>query len=514
MYDYIFQNALVYDGLGGSPYRASVAVYSDTIAYIGNGGLTRARGTVDASRMVLAPGFIDIHSHTDLEALRDRSMRRKAYQGITLDISGNCGIGTFPNAGKPLEKACEDVLGKYGSWSWNGFREYREELESGGIGINMGFLQPHSALRYYVLGEDAGRAADEDEIERMRCLLAESLDQGAIGFSTGLYYNPCAFAQRDELIALLGEVKRHDGLFSVHHRCEGNEVLESLDEILSIALECGVRTEISHLKAIGKKNQEKVPGMLGLIDSYREKGLDARFDQYPYIYGSTSLFSLLPPDILRLTRLEQRIALSMDNEREEIRDEILNPHGWDSVYELVGPENIRILHLENSPQHEGKTLEELGKELGEDPLFALFDVLQDEIGLAVMTDITQTEESLETIMRSPLMCFGSDSLFSSPVCHPRSDHAAIELIARYARDRKVLTLEECIARLTHRAAERLGIRDRGAIREGCKADLVLFDPEKLSPEKECNGLEAVLVNGKPVLWGGKPVEGLSGRVIV
>ncbi len=514
MYDFMFRNALIVDGSGGEPYRANVAVFGDRIAFIGREGITRARSVVDASSLVVAPGFIDIHAHSDLQVLRDRDMKAKLHQGILTDVSGNCGIGTFPNSGEALHLAAEDVLGTWDDWSWKGYGEYRDRLMAGGLGINEAFLVSHSALRFAVLGPEAGREASEAEIGRMCSLLDDLLSEGAWGFSSGLYYSPCLFASDHELESLLAVVKRHGRIFAVHHRCEGDDAIASLGEVLELAERTGVRLEVSHLKAIGRKNQDKVPRMLSMLEKARDRGIDVKADQYPYSYGSTSLFSLLPPHILGLSRFEQRLALSLESEREELRDEIMHPGSWDSVYEMVGPDEIRVIHLESHPECNGMSLSEIGKEKGKAPLYALFDLLSEETGLAVMSDVTQSEESLRMIMAHPLVSFGTDALFSSPMPHPRTKHAAVEYLSRYVLKEHVLTLPEAIRKMTGENADRMGFSNRGYIREGYAADIVAFDPEALSVDGDDNrGLEVVMVAGKPCLMNGSWRYPRSGAVL-
>lgn len=516
MYDYIFKNALVVDGTGGPAYKANVATFAGSIAFIGSEDITRAKNVINAEGMILAPGFIDMHTHMDLEILKNRVSLARLGQGITTDCLGQCGIGIFPYS-KSLPAVGADVIGLYEEWDWEDYISLRKKVESEGIGHNVIYFVPHSAIRLKAMGPDCSRPATAQEVERMCILLSHELESGALGFSTGLYYAPCAYADENELEALLRTVKKHDRLFSVHHRCEGDDVVQSLSEILDIASRVKVRLEISHLKAIGKENQGKVDKMLSLIDEHKSRGLEVYFDQYPYIYGSTSMYSLLPPSILAYSKLEQRLALSMDNSRNEIKDEIMNPEGWDSVYRMVGPENIRALHLSSFPQFCGMSLEEIGLKEGKDPLDALFDILSEEMGLAIMTDVTTTEENVEKIMRHPLMCYGSDSLFSSPIPHPRSSHGTVEFLAKYVRDRKVLKIEEAVRKLTGAAADRLGIgSERGYIKEGLAADITLFDLDKLQVDVEGGrnlGIEYVLVGGEPALIKGALTFSRKGRML-
>lgn len=515
MYDYIFKNALVVDGSGKAPYKADVATFAGAIALIGQSGLTRGKNIIDCKGKILSPGFVDMHTHTDLEVLRDRNATARIIQGITTDVTGNCGIGTFPNVNPYLKDFVGDVLGSYDSWSWSDYTSWKDYVSKDGIGSNQLYLVSHSALRVAAMGHDSGREATEDEIVSMCSYLDEALSAGAHGLSTGLYYSPCLYATRDEILALLAIVKEHDALFTVHHRCEGNDVVESLKEVLDLASESGVKIEISHLKAIGDKNQDKVQTLLDMIDEYREKGVDVKFDQYPYIYGSTSLFSLLPPSILAFSKYEQCLALSLENSREDMKKEILSPDGWDSIYQMVGPEKIKAIYLEHHPEYYGMTITELGNKLKKDPLDALFDVLSEETGLAVMEDITTTEENLKKIMAHSLMCFGSDSLYSSPMPHPRSFHSTVEFLSKYVRDEKVLTLEEAIRRMTSEPCLRLKLTGRGLIKEGYAADIVVFDLNALSPDGlfANKGFDYVLVNGVAAMANGN-LTGARGGIVL
>ena len=513
MYDALISGATIIDGTGSAPYKANVALFGDMIGFIGKEGISRAKVQIDGRGLVLAPGFIDMHTHTDLEVLRNKEMGVRLLQGITTDVSGNCGIGTFPYS-PSLPGYVADVLGTYDDWSWTDYPSYRDTLTSRGMGINEAFLVSHTALRLAVMGDDSGREASDAEIGRMCALLSDALEAGARGFSSGLYYAPCVFASREELRRLLSVVSRYGRLFSVHHRCEGDDVVQSLEEVLSLARETGVRLEVSHLKAIGKRNQDKVERLLEMIEKERAGGVDVKFDQYPYTFGSTSLFSLLPPDILALSRLEQRLALGLEPERAEIAKEMLSPHGWDSIYAMVGPDDIKVIYLETGRKYSGMTLSEIGRERGEDPIDALFDLLSEETGLAVMEDITESEESLLKIMAHPLMCFGSDSLYSSPIPHPRSRHAAVEFLSSYVIGRSLMPLEEGIRKLSGEASDRLSLPDRGYIREGYKADMVLFDPSKLAVDGDSNkGIDYVFVNGAAAVENGEPTGTLSGQVI-
>ncbi len=516
MYDIILRNGLVLDGRGNAPRRANIAVFSDSIALVTDQDITRARTVIDCTGKYVAPGFIDAHCHTDFLVLTDPKAEARIGQGITTDVTGNCGIGTFPYSSPVLKEMVKDVIGEWKEWKWKDFSSMKRYYTERKIGVNELFLVSHTALRTAVMGNDCRREATSEEIERMCSLLGSELESGAAGFSTGLYYSPCVYSTDEELCRLLCTVKEKGKIFTVHHRSEGNGCYESLRSVLETASRSGVRTEISHLKAIGKKNQGEVEKMIHLIEDYRRNGLDVKFDQYPYTFGSTSLFSLLPPRVLAFSRLEQRMALSLENEREEIKREILTDTTWDSIYPLVGPDDIRALYLSSNPSFNGLSLTEIAGKLGvSDPLDALFDVLRDETGLAVMTDTTETEESLERIMVHPLMCFGTDSLYSSPMPHPRSYHSTVEFLSKYVRDRRLLPLEEGVRRMTGETAERFGIRDRGVIEEGKRADIVVFDYDqlKVNDDNTNSGIECVILNGKIASKDGEILYTGEGRVL-
>lgn len=502
MYDTLIEGATIVDGTGRPAYVANVAIVAGTIALI-TSDRVRARDHIDARGMVLAPGFIDIHAHSEFY-----SGDMKIRQGITSELCGNCGIGCFPVHGnrKALEALCLDVLGRDDDWNWDDLSSFAAAKNEKGLYSNMMLLQAHSPLRVAAMGSDTDRVATDEEVARMCSLLDQSLSQGAAGFSTGLYYQPCVSADTRELEALLEVVRKHGKLFSVHVRSEGDGILESVREVIGLARKTGVRLEISHLKIIGERNQDKLEELLGMIHSAHDSGLDVAFDSYPYNYGSTSLFSLLPPRYLALSRPELGFALQLDGERRKMVEEMEKPEGWESIYSLVGPERIRILHMDSHSELDGKTL----SELGDDPLSSLFDILCDERGAALMCDVTERQETLEAILRDPLMSFSTDALFSSFPVHERSHSASLRMIRTYCLDRKLFSLEECIRKMSGENASRLGLPDRGLVREGAVADLVLFDPERLDPDlppDSDRGLDLVLVKGKA--WGEK-----NGKVLL
>lgn len=516
----LFRNALVVDGTGSAPFCADVLVKGNKIEDVSAPGLSAACDeSIDAAGLIFCPGFMDIHAHSDLEVLRNPAMENKIQQGITFDLSGNCGAGVFPRK-IDSPAAFADILGHYDNWNWTDFSSYSKQLKPG---INIAFLQAHGSLRNRAIEGNPNREATNSEIERMCSLLDSSIADGCFGFSTGLYYAPCMFASRKELLALLSVVRRRNAVFAVHHRCEGDDILPSIDEVISLVRETGVKFEVSHLKAIGRKNQDKVPQVLEKLHALKDDGFDVAFDQYPYEYGSTSLFSLLPPDLLRLSSedLSEVLVRTRTDKtlREDIFREMEHPHNWDSITELCPWEDISVVLLESSPQYNGLNLMQVAEKLSEDPYQALFDLLSKERGVALMADITQSPQSLRTIFEDDMMLFGTDALYTGKTAHPRSANGAIHLLfERCVKEN--YPFEKVIAKMTGNVARRLGIRDRGLVKKGCKADLVLFNPSALrdnssleKPFEMCSGLEAVMVNGVFAFREGKLTHSQSGSPV-
>lgn len=519
---YHLRNAEILDGSDSAPFWGDLLVESDMIQAI-LPPLSQVRGgytVIDCTDKILCPGFIDMHGHSDLEVLRNPPMQPKIGQGITTEVAGNCGIGVFPcqRGSTFLRELCGDVLGAYPEAGWKSFSAYTQHWRSG---TNMAFLQAHSTLRRASMEGNVNRSATDSEISKMSTFLRGSLEAGCLGMSTGLYYAPCIFSEEKELLALLKVVAEYNRLFAVHMRCEGSDILDSLKEVLSLAERTGVRLEISHLKVIGRKNQHLVDEVLSLIDHARERGLDVQFDQYPYHFGSTSLFSLLPPSYLRLPREEVQSLLMDASARTKIRSEMEHPEGWDSIAELCGWEQVSIQSLEGNRQYEMMSLSEIAREQGSDPYEVFFDILQEAKGTALMMDVTQSEDSLKKILSHPLMCFGTDALYAGALSHPRSYQSTLHLLDRYGKQETVLPLHSLIARMTGNPANRLGLKDRGFIKTGYKADLVLIDWQHLAeysdikhPEITGDGISMVMVNGVVAYQEGNYHDSTSGSLLL
>ena len=532
---YFLKNAKIIDGDNNSEFVSNILIEDEKISKITNNIDIKADVELDLKNKIITPGFIDVHGHSDLQILRTPKMKSKIQQGITTEIAGNCGVGVFPidlnnnDIVEAVHALSKDVLGSY-NYNFNDFDTFCKIVEKNSPNTNVLFLQSHSALRANVIRPNANRKATDDEIKEMCELLDTSLKQGCIGFSTGLYYAPCVYADRNELIALLQVVKENNKIFCTHHRCEGDDVINSLSEVINLAKEVGVKIEISHLKAIGVENQKYVNDMLLLIEKSRNEGLDIAFDQYPYEYGSTSFNSLLPPKYLKLSNNELKKALNDKNERALIKDLLIKGEGFDSLIKMCGFDNIYSMYLENQRELEHFSIRELSLKLrgksDDDSCFdTFFDILLKEEGTALMLDITQSHESIEKILNHDLMCFGTDALYSGDEnsnfpTHPRSYQAAVHLINVYYKQRKSIELVKLINKMTKVGAERFNIKNRGVIKEGYFADLVVLDLDNLQDysDNEDNkippdGIEFVFVNGNLVYKNKKIVNSNAGRII-
>ncbi len=502
VYDTLITNVTIIDGYWDSPYQGNVLISGDTIEIVSSCRVFHsAKRVIDGKGRYLIPGIIDMHSHSDLVLVSGESYSAKILQGITAEVVGNCGVGAFPL--EPDAETSSDILSS--SQTFSSAAAYEQAFYCAPPSNHAIVLQAHTPLRRSVLGPDASRKATSQERTGMAGMLARSFDQGVKGFSTGLYYNPCSWAERQEMKALLDVVKEYDGLFSVHHRREGDGVLESLHEAISLAQESGVRLQISHLKAIGKRNQHLVPDMLKMIEDASGKGLDVHFDQYPYEWGSTSLSSLLPPAILALGAQGIRDILKDPNEKQGVIDAIEHPDGYESLVSLVGFDDIRILSHSACPETELKSITEIAEMWKTDPYDALFSLLAASDGNALISDITQSTESLEMILSHPLGTFGTDAIYTGEHLHRRCTHAVSDILTRFSRDRQVLPLSRQIQRMCAFPARILRLENRGMIRNGYKADLVLFD----LPDEGDAEVAMVMVGGMIAVENGVHLDGYT-----
>jgi len=524
MYSIIIRGGTIHDGRGGPPFTADLAIRDDRIAAIGDLSGEHGREEIDGSRKLVAPGFIDIHSHADLHVLFEKQSLPKMRQGVTTEVIGNCGLAPVPVREEDMEGLREYLAGVLGDYpvSFRGttMAMYLDELERKGTGVNIVPLAAHGAMRRKVMGflqENPGMKAREALKEELKA----AFDAGCHGMSTGLAYPPAFFARPEELSELARMTAAVGGIFSIHMRSEGTYLLESVDEALAIAEKTGVSLQISHLKAYGSKNWHKTEKALEKIKGASDRGLKVHFDSYPYTFGSTTLAALLPPSLLQHGR-SIRSMLDDRSSRAQLLAEI--------IHEREGTENYAVIAgwhgllfaggvTEKNRMYEGESIAAIAADMKRPPEEALLSLLMDEGGSAGMLILGMNEDRVAAIARHRLHMVGSDGLYGRKP-HPRTYGAFTRFLEKYVKEEKIISTAEAIRQMTGAPAEKLGLRRRGAIEKGYYADLVVIDFDGLhdrstvqAPCQFPDGVLHVFVNGVMTVKNGEPCAALPGRVL-
>ena len=518
MLDLLLQGGTVIDGSGNPGYRASVGVEDGRIVLLRAGPASATR-VIDVHGLTVAPGFIDPHSHSDFVFFREPRPDMKLRQGVTTEIVGNCGSSCAPLAGDNLQfldPHVEEGLTTLGNYQT--FGEYLEKVQQHGLINNQAVLVGHKAVRTAVLGME-DRPASPRELEEMKCLLAEALDEGAVGLSSGLLYAPMCFATTEETVELCKVVAERGKVFACHMRNYSSEMVQSVREMIEIARASGVSAQIAHFMLAGKGNWGKAAEVLAMIDGARHDGVDIAFDQYPYPAANPYLRSLLPPwmhgggtdatlERLRSAELRDKAAREMEE----------GVSGWESISKEAGWENLVVLS-EILVDISGRTVQEIAELQAQTPAAAAFDtLLQDPHARLIAHWVS--EEDLREVMRHPCQMVSSDSSEPGPLAHPRTYGTFPRILGEYVRTQGVLTWEEAIRKMTWFAARRFGLDDRGLILDGWQADLVVLNPDTVAaratfqePDRYPIGIEYVIVNGEIVVEGGGHNGRLCGRVM-
>ena len=525
MFDVVVKNGSLIDGTGAGPVRADVAVVGDRVVAVGQIA-GEAATVIDAAGQVVTPGFIDLHAHSDMSFLVDPLADSKLRQGVTLELVGNCGASFCA----PLN---DRTMETFRSWAkradsdlqpgWSDFAGYLDALGQAGSVINVATQIGHNQVRTAVMGEDA-RAPTADELTQMERVVAEALDAGAMGLSTGLYFPPGYYSLTDEVIALTQLAADRDKLYSTHMRSESDEspgLFTALQESIEIGRRTGARIEVSHVKAHGPRVWGRAAAILEAIGEARKEGVDVAGDQYPYVACSTPLsgaiFNRWAHDGGRPALLER---LADSDLRQRLRDEA----EYASV-RFQGAGGCVIAGYPPDTSYEGMTLAEVAERQGMDPIECAFKLIEaSEVSVVLYS---MSDPDVDTIAASPhiSVCSDGNSLrttgpLSRGKPHPRSYGSNAGYLQRMVREKNVVALPEAIRKMTSLPAQRLGLTKRGRIAPGYFADIAVFDPAAVTehatfaePHQYATGVSHVLVNGRPALVNGEPSGDLSGRVI-
>jgi N-acyl-D-aspartate/D-glutamate deacylase len=531
--DVLFRGATVYDGSGAAGRQTDVAIHGDRVVALGGDAasvLGAVPRVVDAGGLALAPGFIDLHSHADHTLPAFPRATNSLSQGVTTELVGLCGFSPAPVA--PERERADALrslvhgLGPDLDWSWQAFGAFLDRMAAARPAVNVAALVGHHALRIAAMGM-ADRAPRADELAAMRVELQTALDAGAWGMSTGLVYAPGAFAATDELVSIGEPLTRADALYVSHIRDEGDDLFQAVDEALEIGDRLGIRTQISHLKALGRRNAGKVAGAVERLQAGRTRGVRVHCDVYPYTAGSTFLHQLLPPWI-KEGGLEQMVErLGAADQRLRVRHDVEHGvPGWTSYLDATGGWHNILIASVASPerrQAEGRRLDDLANEARLDPLEYALDLLVADRGATVMIAFSMDEADVREALRCPVAAIGSDQLgVTSPGArvHPRAYGTFARVLGWGVREAQLFELEQAIHRMTGRPASILGLTDRGRVAPGAVADLVLFDPATIAdqatyedPTRPARGVEHVLVGGEPAVEAGRIVRADLGRVL-
>ncbi|AWT52163.1 N-acyl-D-amino-acid deacylase family protein [Mycolicibacterium smegmatis] len=519
-HDIVITGGRVIDGTGRPAERADLAVTGDVITAIGMGPY-QATTRIDATDRVVAPGFIDLHSHADFTVAGHPTAETAIAQGVTTLITGNCGQSTFPVRDQEEARLSTAFRDFPLSWEWTDAAGFGETVMAAGPAVNVGLQVGHNALRVAVMGQQ-DRAPDTRELREMCSLIEESAQHpGVVGFSTGLIYIPGLFAFTDELVALVSAAASCDLLYSTHMRSETSELVEAVEEAIGTAERSGARLEISHLKAMGPENWGAVDKALELIDAARARGVDVAADVYPYTASSTDLSSRVPRWAIDGGRPALLDRLADPVQRARIAEEMRARFGRD-----IDPEGVVIADLPPGEfdSYVGWSIARIGRDRGVDAAEVALDVLAAHAGSVTIVNHAMSEDDVRTVLAHPWVSVASDGWMLAPSGpgrpHPRSFGTFPRVLGRYVREQPTMSLEEAIRKMTTLPASRIGITDRGSLTVGAAADIVVLDPHSIAdtstfddPWQLARGVHTVLVNGTPTLLDGEFTKNHAGRLL-
>lgn len=523
----LIKNGTVVDGSGNKSIQADVLVENDRILKIGQLENESADRIIDAKGLVVAPGFIDTHSHSDLDVLLRPEVTPKIMQGITTEFLGQDGVSMAPLPVKYISDWRKNIAGLDGvsdeiDWTYENTDNYLKMIEKVTPGVNECYLIPHGNVRMEAMGLD-NRLPTDEEIEKMKEITRREMEAGAFGLSTGLIYIPCAYSDSKEIIEMCKVVAEYDGVFVIHQRSEADTILDSMNEVIEIGRKSGVRVHWSHFKVAGKKNWDKIDAVLELLEKAKAEGIRVSFDQYPYVAGSTMMGAILPPwvhdggtnkVIERLKDKELRSKMRYDMEN--------GIPGWDNFADFAGLENIYVTSVVTDKNKDavGLSITQLAEKRNTDPFNAAFDLLLEEENAVGMVDFYGTEEHVKLFMKRPEMNACTDGLLAPGKPHPRLYGSFPRILGKYCREEGSMSLEETVRKLTFKAAQAMNLKERGLLKEGYYADITIFNPDTIidngtfiDPIQYPTGIEYVIVNGCVSIEKGQHTHNRNGMVI-
>jgi N-acyl-D-amino-acid deacylase len=545
MYDIAIQNAEIIDGSGTPAYRADIAIKGDRIAAIGEFDAA-AKRTINARGLTLIPGIIDPHSHADLilplnPKKQAELMRCKLAQGVTTTIIGNCGLGCAPVATKEAEGVLRAVNAwmtpESVEWKWRTVGEYLDQIETNGLAMNIAALAPHGPVRISAMGLTKGEPT-KSQMKKMRAMVAQAMKDGALGLSTGLIYPPGMYSDTGELKELARVVADHGGVYTSHIRGSSETLLPAVKELLDVGRETGVRVHHSHNEAVGRAHWSKIDRALAMEEEAEREGVRVSFDMFPYTAAATMMIAIYPPWALEggvdqlLERLKDRMTrrrIERDIQRKKPSWPPWREHGWPhNLVRATNWDSIFIGYIESrkNKRYENRSLAELARLTGKSPFDAISDLIIEEQGQVSMLifEISGERDERELLgkyARHRLSAFCTDAEdYGRGLPHPAAYGAFARILSKYVREDRALSIEESVRKMTSYPARIFGLKDRGLIRPGAFADLVLIDPKRINdhanfenPRREATGIRLVIINGIVTVENHQAVNKLPGTVI-
>jgi N-acyl-D-amino-acid deacylase len=526
-YDVVIRHGTVYDGTGTPGKVGDVAILDDRVAAVGDLAAERGREEVDATGLAVAPGFINMLSHSESSLIEDGRSQGTLRQGVTLEVFGESSMGPV------TEQMKKDQMERQGDIKfnivWNTLGGYLDHLAARGVSTNIASFVSAATVRANEIGL-VNRAPTAEELERMRAHVRTAMNEGAMGLTTALIYIPGVFAKTDELVELAKVASASGGMYISHMRSEGNRLLEAIDETLTIARDAHIRAEIYHLKASGESNWNKLDGAIAKVDEARRQGLDITADMYTYTAGSTGLDAAMPPWVQEGGYKAWAARLQDLKIRERVKREMVTPSdAWENLMFAAGGKGTLLVGFKNEAlrMYAGKTLDEVAKVRGTSVQDTAMDLVVEDGSRVQVVYFLMSEENVKRQIALPWVSFGSDASSMSPdgafvktSTHPRAYGNFARLLGKYVRDEHVIPMEEAIRKLTSLPAETLRIKERGRLQQGYFADVVVFDPKTIAdratyekPHQYAVGVQHVWVNGGQVLKNGEHTGQKPGRVV-